>query len=79
MGEEHQLTLGIMSYLSWAYHSQRRLSEAVNMQDDVVGIRRRISGEEDPRTIIDVRNLGMMRDDLDKMTKMVTTDDCLDT
>jgi tetratricopeptide (TPR) repeat protein len=78
MGEEDLLTLAIMNSLSWAYHSQRRLVEAVEMQEDAAGTCRRIWGEEHPETITMVRHLGMMRDDLAKMTNLVTTDDYRD-
>jgi tetratricopeptide (TPR) repeat protein len=74
IGKADPLTLIIMHKLSLTYQTQRRLTEAVEMQEDVVDSGRRILGDEHPHTIAWGRDLVDMREDLDRMTKMVTSE-----
>ncbi|QRV95649.1 kinesin light chain [Ceratobasidium sp. AG-Ba] len=59
LGQENNETLRHMNNLAFAYQQQGRYQESVNLQEQVVEIRKRVSGHEHRETLIATQNLAI--------------------
>ncbi|MCZ6691770.1 MAG: serine/threonine-protein kinase [Planctomycetota bacterium] len=72
LGEEHPTTLGLMSALSGHLDANVHDSKAaIAMGRRIAGIRRRVLGEMDPRTLASVQTLALMEGDTESLSGAV--------
>ncbi len=60
LGDDHRITLSLMSNLAYVLRQEGRLAEAEPLNREVLERRRRVLGEDDPETLYSINNLGVL-------------------
>jgi tetratricopeptide (TPR) repeat protein len=57
LGEDHENTLAVATYLAWALRDMGRYAEARKLDEDTLARKRRVLGDDDPSTLGSANNL----------------------